>query len=65
MSQEMLATLLSGIEISPSPPEIKIMISAAVTVPFCTKEPGGTADVTIRTSMAFITVAVTPPMVVV
>ena len=62
MSQEMLATLLTGIEISPSPPEIKIMISAAVIVPFCTKEPGGTADVTIRTSMAFITVAVTPPM---
>lgn len=65
MSQEMLATLLTGIEISPSPPEIKIMISAAVTVPFCTKEPGGTADVTIRTGMAFISVAVTPPMVVV
>lgn len=61
LSHEMLVTLLAGIIISPSPPEIKIMIIASVTLPLHSKELGGTADVILRIRMACIIMESTPP----
>ena len=46
-----------------SPLKIKIMtIGEITTVPFSTKEPGGTMIVTDQISMVYIFVAITPPL---